>query len=219
MVKQTKLPRGKTTPLIIISLFVTLVEAALGAVITQTSSTVQLALTGFVIGFPLLVAAAFFAILWNRPYVLYSPTEYGDCTSAPDYISALRNGLGSGRQKGESEALALQLAEAREESIRAREELSRVLESLQLNRESLHSIQAVQNRLEQASKREAEVTTIYELQTHLQALLAGAENLARRIDREQPESLRARANKLLASALLLQQLISKLVDEQTVGKR
>ena len=65
------------TPLWIISLFVSLTEAVLGAVVTKTTGGVQTALLGFVIIFPLLVAAAFFAILWNCPWVFYAPSEYG----------------------------------------------------------------------------------------------------------------------------------------------
>jgi hypothetical protein len=65
------------TPLWIISLFVSLTEAVLAAVVTQTTGSVQIALLWFVIIFPLLVATAFFAILWNRPWVFYAPSEYG----------------------------------------------------------------------------------------------------------------------------------------------
>ena len=65
------------TPLWIISLFVSLTEVVLGTAVTQTVGGVQIALTAFVMSFPLLVASAFFAILWSRPWVFYSPSEYG----------------------------------------------------------------------------------------------------------------------------------------------
>ena len=68
----------RLTPLWIISLFVGLTETVLGiAVAHVTDSGVQIALTAFVIAFPLLVAAAFFGILWSRPWQFYAPNEYG----------------------------------------------------------------------------------------------------------------------------------------------
>lgn len=67
----------RLTPLWIISLFVGLTEAVLAAAVTQTTGSVQIALAGFVMFFPLLIAAAFFAVLWNRPWVFYAPSEYG----------------------------------------------------------------------------------------------------------------------------------------------
>lgn len=70
-------PRGRITPLWIIAAFLTLTEATLGYAVTKTTTGVQIALTVFVICFALLVAAAFFIILWQRPFVFYSPSEYG----------------------------------------------------------------------------------------------------------------------------------------------
>ena len=69
---------GRLTPLWIVSLFVTLTETVLGAAATRTGGGVQIALTIFVLGFPLLVAGAFFLILWHRSWVFYSPSEYGN---------------------------------------------------------------------------------------------------------------------------------------------
>ncbi len=76
------------TPLWIVSLFLTLTETVLGVAVTQTVGGVQVALTVFVLGFPLAVAAAFFLILWSRPWVFYSPGEYGD-TDVGRYVDAL----------------------------------------------------------------------------------------------------------------------------------
>jgi hypothetical protein len=67
----------RLTPLWIVSLFVSFTELVLGTAVTQTMGGVQVALAAFVIFFPLLVASAFFAILWSRPWVFYSPSEYG----------------------------------------------------------------------------------------------------------------------------------------------
>ena len=65
-------------PLWIVSLFVTSTETVLVALVTQTSGAIQVALTVFVLVFPVLVGAAFFQILWFRPWVFYAPNEYGN---------------------------------------------------------------------------------------------------------------------------------------------
>jgi hypothetical protein len=80
---------AKVTPLWIVAAFVTLTEVVLGYAITQVRGGVQVALTVFVIAFALLVACAFFLILWNRPYVFYPPSEYGSIDPKA-FVSALR---------------------------------------------------------------------------------------------------------------------------------
>jgi hypothetical protein len=67
----------RLTPLWIISLFVGLTEAVLAVAVTQTTGGVQIALAAFVMIFPLLIAAAFFTVLWKRPWQFYAPSEYG----------------------------------------------------------------------------------------------------------------------------------------------
>jgi hypothetical protein len=64
------------TPLWVISLFVSLTETTLGIAATKTGGGVQVALTAFVIAFPIFVACAFFAVLWTKAYVFYPPSEY-----------------------------------------------------------------------------------------------------------------------------------------------
>lgn len=81
--------RSTLTPLWVISAFLSLTEAVAALALTQATDDIQVALTAFVIFFPILVAAAFFAILWFRPYVLYPPTEYGDHTDITQYVTAL----------------------------------------------------------------------------------------------------------------------------------
>ncbi len=78
------------TPLGIVAAFVSLTETVLGIALTRVGGVVQIALTGFVIAFPLLVAAAFFYILWNRAYVFYAPSEYGNVNPS-DFMSAMRD--------------------------------------------------------------------------------------------------------------------------------
>jgi len=87
---RTELEKRAITPLWVISLFVSLSETVLGIAVTQTSGNIQAALTAFVIGFPLLIAGAFFVILWNRPEVLYAPTEYGKETDVTSFAKAMR---------------------------------------------------------------------------------------------------------------------------------
>jgi hypothetical protein len=77
------------TPLWVISLFVSFTEAALGIAATKANGDVQLALTVFVISFPVLIAAAFFAILWWKAYVFYPPSEYAQ-VDVQKYVEALR---------------------------------------------------------------------------------------------------------------------------------
>src|SRR3954466_3700857 len=83
----------RLTPLWIISLFVGLTETVLGtALVNTTNASIQIALTAFVIAFPLLIAAAFFGILWSRPWVFYAPNEYGgtDPTKFVETLAAVR---------------------------------------------------------------------------------------------------------------------------------
>lgn len=68
----------RITPLWIVAAFVTLTEVVLGYAVTQTQDGVQVALTAFVISFAVVVFGAFIVVLWNRPYVFYPPSEYGD---------------------------------------------------------------------------------------------------------------------------------------------
>ena len=85
----TKKQAGKITPLWIVATFVSLTEAVLGIALTQVTGGVQVALTCFVIVFALLVASAFFIILWSRPFVFYSPAEFGE-TDPKSFIEAMR---------------------------------------------------------------------------------------------------------------------------------
>lgn len=83
---------ARITPLWVVAAFVTLTETVLGYAVTKVTGGVQIALTCFVIGFALLVAGAFFLILWNRPYVFYSPSEYASVDPAK-FIGAIRSAL------------------------------------------------------------------------------------------------------------------------------
>lgn len=77
------------TPLWVISLFVSLSEATLGVAATQTAGAIQITLTIFVVLFPVLIAAGFFAVLWWKPYAFYPPSEYGRHVGVDQYIQAM----------------------------------------------------------------------------------------------------------------------------------
>jgi len=89
MLKQPNL-RRPITPLWIIALFVSLTETVLGTAVIKTSGGIQVVLTIFVVLFPVFIAVLFFAILWNKAYVLYPPTEYGSETDINSYVNAMR---------------------------------------------------------------------------------------------------------------------------------
>jgi len=79
------------TPLWVISLFVSLSEVVTGIAVTQANGGIQVTLTVFVVVFPILVATAFFVILWTKPYVFYSPNEFGPQTDVTKYVDAMRH--------------------------------------------------------------------------------------------------------------------------------
>lgn len=70
-------PKLRLIPLGIVATFVTLTEAVFGFALTQVSGGVQVALTVFLIVYAIMATVAFFLILWFRPYVFYSPSEFG----------------------------------------------------------------------------------------------------------------------------------------------
>jgi hypothetical protein len=80
----------KWTPLGIVAAFLALTEGVLAYAVAHVTAGVQIALAAFVILFPLLVASAFFFILWHRPWVFYSPSEYSGI-DPKKFMSALRD--------------------------------------------------------------------------------------------------------------------------------
>ncbi len=69
-------PPKVLNPLWIIFLFFSFTEIMLGFVVFNTTGGIQIALTVFVILFPLLVSIGFFFILWYRPEHLYAPKDF-----------------------------------------------------------------------------------------------------------------------------------------------
>lgn len=95
---QKQVPARSMTPLLVISLFISLTETVLGIGVIQTTGGIQIALTVFVIVFPLLIATAFFVILWNRNYVFYSPNEYGQ-QDVKQYVEAMQKNSRAGSEE------------------------------------------------------------------------------------------------------------------------
>ena len=77
------------TPLWIVALFLTFTETVCGVAVTLTAGFVQISLTCFVILFPMLVAGAFFTILWKKPWQLYSPHDFTQ-VEVEKFVKALR---------------------------------------------------------------------------------------------------------------------------------
>jgi hypothetical protein len=90
-VPEKKRPPQRLTPLWVVSLFLSLTEVVAGIAVVQATGPIQVALTCFVIAFPTLVAAAFFLVLWFRPYVLYPPAEFAGGSDVTAYVNAMRN--------------------------------------------------------------------------------------------------------------------------------
>lgn len=89
--KRTNPPRV-LTPLWIVALFVSLTETVVGVAVVHTSGQIQLILTIFATSFPVLVAAAFFWILYTRPFVFYPPTDFRGRTDVKSYVEVMRGG-------------------------------------------------------------------------------------------------------------------------------
>lgn len=84
-------PPKVINPLWIVSLFLSFAQFVAGVAATQVADWKQGALVVFVIAFPVAVMAAFFAILWKRPYVLYAPGDFTKTTSVSQYVDAMNS--------------------------------------------------------------------------------------------------------------------------------
>jgi hypothetical protein len=95
--QQTKTLRQGLSPLWIIALFLSFTESVAGVAATQSAGFMQITLTSFVVVFPMAVSVAFFIILWQRPFVLYPPREFGPDISVQAYADAMRRTPGDER--------------------------------------------------------------------------------------------------------------------------
>ena len=106
--KRTNPPRV-LTPLWIVALFVSLTETVVGVAVVHTSGQIQLILTIFATSFPVLVAAAFFWILYTRPFVFYPPTDFRGRTDVKSYVEVMRGRKGEPQEGAYREALEFAL--------------------------------------------------------------------------------------------------------------
>ncbi len=110
--------RAGFTPLGIIATFVALSETVAGLAAVKTDGSVQLMFATFAISFPVLIAVAFFSVLWMRAYVLYPPKEFGKEVDVRQYVEAMRHqAIGNNEihdlvKKTISETLASQSAQS-----------------------------------------------------------------------------------------------------------
>lgn len=79
------------TPLSVIMAFIGLTEIMAGIALINTEGTTQLILAIYLLIFPMIIACAYFYILFNKPYVLYSPFEYKSADEIDRFINTLRN--------------------------------------------------------------------------------------------------------------------------------
>lgn len=93
--------KGKLSPLWVITAFLTFTEVVITFAVTKAEGSVLIALTTFAISFPLLIAGAFFYILWHRPWVLYPPSDYADI-DVTRFVDAMQR-----RQSDERKTLEL----------------------------------------------------------------------------------------------------------------
>jgi hypothetical protein len=84
-----EIPRRGLSPLWIIAVFVSFSETVLGVAVIQTKGGIQVSLTTFVIVFPAIVCGLFFWVLWKRPYVFYTPADFGGDVGVREYVEAM----------------------------------------------------------------------------------------------------------------------------------
>lgn len=82
-------PSRPITPLWIIGSFISLTETVIIFAIIKTTGHIQELLTYFAMGFPAIVAISFLCILWNKPWVLYPPSEFGPDQDVTKFVTAM----------------------------------------------------------------------------------------------------------------------------------
>lgn len=83
-------PPSNLNPLWIIFAFFSFSEVVLGVAVFNTAGAIQVALSCFVIAFPVFIAAVFFLILWFRPEYLYAPGDFRKDESYVKTMAAVR---------------------------------------------------------------------------------------------------------------------------------
>ena len=97
------------SPLGVVSLFLSFTEVVLGYAVTQTSGWIQGVLTAFVVLFPVGICVAFFRILWVKPFVFYTPTDFGPNVDVSQYVEAMST---ASRPKPVAETISARVEQA-----------------------------------------------------------------------------------------------------------
>lgn len=83
--------RTGPTPLGIIAIFVGLAETVAGLAAIMTDGVIQYIFATFAVLYPILIAGAFFRILWSRAHVFYPPQAYGNSVDVSRFAEAMRS--------------------------------------------------------------------------------------------------------------------------------
>ena len=81
--------RSRSGPIWMIGTLLGVTDAGLAYVGTATDGGIQMSVLAFLGLYTLALAGMFFVILWNRPWVLYPPSEYGS-TDAREFVVAMQ---------------------------------------------------------------------------------------------------------------------------------
>jgi hypothetical protein len=161
--KRTNPPRV-LTPLWIVALFVSLTETVVGVSVVHTSGQIQLILTIFATSFPVLVAAAFFWILYTRPFVFYPPADFRGRTDVKSYVEVMRGGKSEPREGAYREALefALQSRKIIDDLRELRTKDSAMLSSLEgLAEEAASSIEQAYIAVDSSAVSDSQSSVVY----------------------------------------------------------
>ena len=82
-------PRNGWSPLGVLIIFIGLIDSVLFYSITQVTGTIQTGLFWFASVFTFLFFWTFIFILWKRPHILYSPSEWGETPKIQDFMQAM----------------------------------------------------------------------------------------------------------------------------------
>ena len=81
--------RNRNGPIWMIGALLGVIDLGLAYVGTTTDGRIQIAVLAFLGLYMCALFAMFFIILWNRPWVLYPPSEYGS-TSVREFVAAMQ---------------------------------------------------------------------------------------------------------------------------------
>ena len=84
-----KQPQIHWTPLAVITLFVGLLDTVLAFNIPKATGGSQIALIVFAFVFTFLFYGTFVFFLWKKPYLLYSPRDWGETPNLQEFVQTV----------------------------------------------------------------------------------------------------------------------------------